>query len=93
MSSAIDFQVSRSIHASSITIQSPPICTTLSPLLVLVCLPDRESERSSCNNISPSRPYIDVGDVPNPTAMNDQYLTAKNFVNGLNGMFDRGPSG
>lgn len=31
--------------------------------------------------------------VQNPVAMNNQYLTAKNFVNGLKGMLLRGPSG
>ena len=37
--------------------------------------------------------YLDLEYLPNPTAMKDQYLRANHFVNGLNGMLDRGPSG
>jgi hypothetical protein len=65
----------------------------ISHLLVLVCLPNCNAERSTFDMLVVVSLELLYGGSPNPTAMKVQYLKAKNFVNGLNGMLLRGPSG
>ena len=62
-------------------------------LLVLVCLPNRNAEGSTYHTLTVTKQKRLLSCLPNPTAMKVQYLKAKNFVNGLNGMLLRGPSG
>jgi hypothetical protein len=61
-------------------------------LLVFVCLPDRNAEGSGCDMLVVTKQGL-CDHVQNPTNMKVQYLRANHFVNGLNGMLLRGPSG
>ena len=81
-------------HTIYLHIETVLSCNPASPSLILVCLPDRDTEWSSCVNISDHHvSRVGRHNAPNPTAMKDQYLSANHFVNGLNGMLLRGPSG